>query len=251
MSEYATALKVGTTRLVLTLIVRGLAPAVTLENPVEAVRAISLDPDLKAVVRRRDGGSLTAVELQSLYLEAASRHLSGEDAETGWVLSEWADTLRVLPHDRSALRDRLDWVTKRWLLDTFVADQRVAWDDPWLASLDLEYHHLSPSRGLYRGLESEQKVRRLSDDRSVVLARERGPSDTRAAVRGLCVRKFADEIESVQWGKVVAKGKVVLDLQQLFDPNEVRRLHDHLDAASNLVTGIRTWKADMSWRGDA
>ena len=250
MSDYATALKVGTTRLVLDLIARGLAPSVSLDHPVGALKAISLDPELKSVVPRRDGKAITAVELQGLYLDAAQRYLAGSSTETDWVLREWADVLSLLVRDRTVLRDRLDWVTKRWLLETFVEDQRLEWDHPWLASLDLEYHHLDPERGLYRGLETEGKVHRLASEAAVTSARERGPVDTRAAVRGLCVRKFPDEIDSVQWGNVVAKGNVVLDLQGLFHPDEVRRLYDHLEEATGLAAGIRSWKMLTKSRGD-
>lgn len=41
MSEYATALKVGTTRLVLDLIARKTAPSMALETPVQAIQALS------------------------------------------------------------------------------------------------------------------------------------------------------------------------------------------------------------------
>ncbi|MBI3607962.1 MAG: proteasome accessory factor PafA2 family protein [Nitrospirae bacterium] len=250
MSDYATALKVGTTRLVLDLIERGLAPTVSLDHPVDALKAISLDPELKAVVSRRDGKGITAVELQGLYLDAAQRHLAGSNAETDWVLREWTDVLSLVVRDRAALHDRLDWVTKWWLLETFVEDQRLQWDHPWLASLDLEYHHLDPGRGLYRGLEAEGKVHRLADEAAVASARERGPVDTRAAVRGLCVRKFPDEIDSIQWGNVVAKGNVALDLEGLFHPDEIRRLYDYLEEATGLAAGIRSWQVLMKSRGD-
>ena len=55
MCEYATALKVGTTRLVLELIERGKAPHIGLDDPVLAVKEISRDPYLKVAVRLDDG----------------------------------------------------------------------------------------------------------------------------------------------------------------------------------------------------
>jgi hypothetical protein len=55
------------------------------------------------------------------------------------------------------------------------------------------------------------------------------------------VRKFPDQIESAQWGKVVTTGGAVLDLHALFDPEEVGRLYRHLDAARDLAEGIRSW----------
>src|SRR6476660_4350297 len=69
MCEYATALKVGTTRLVLDLLERGAMPTIGLDQPVAAVKQLSRDPDLKAVVRLQDGRRLSALELQEYYCE--------------------------------------------------------------------------------------------------------------------------------------------------------------------------------------
>ena len=61
MCEYATALKVGTTRVVLDLIDQRIAPLVELEDPVRAIQALSRDPELKTQVNQRQGASLSAV----------------------------------------------------------------------------------------------------------------------------------------------------------------------------------------------
>src|SRR5690349_9158776 len=84
MCEYATALKVGTTQLVLELIARGAAPAMELDEPVSAIKQISRDADLKAMVRLKDRRHLSGVEIQECYCEAAQRTLSGKDPETDW-----------------------------------------------------------------------------------------------------------------------------------------------------------------------
>lgn len=63
MCEYATALKVGTTGLVLDLIARGEAPGLELSRPVEAVKQLSRDPDLKARVPLTDGRAMSGLEL--------------------------------------------------------------------------------------------------------------------------------------------------------------------------------------------
>ena len=55
----------------------------------------------------------------------------------------------------------LDWVTKLSLLERFREEEHLEWSDPWLASLDLEYHNVSPERGLYLGLEAEGQVNRV------------------------------------------------------------------------------------------
>ena len=62
MCEYATVLKVGTTQLVLELIARDRAPVLELEQPVSAIKHISRDADLKAMVRLKDRRHLSGVE---------------------------------------------------------------------------------------------------------------------------------------------------------------------------------------------
>ncbi len=251
LCEYSTALKVGTTRAVLELIVRGAAPDAAVEQPVAAVKAFSRDPDLKARVTLQDGRRLSAVEIQSLYLEAARRCLEGVDPETDWVLREWASTLSALADDQQALRGRIDWITKRWLLETFAGDAKVEWTDPWLVSLDLAYHHLDPERGLFRGLEADGTAIGVSAPEAVERAVREAPADTRAAVRGLCLARFPDEIESMQWGVIAAKDGATLDLGTLVEPPEVVRLVALLGDAPSLSAGIGAWRERMTQRGDA
>ncbi len=63
MCEYATALKVGTTQLVLDVIAREAAPDLELEQPVAAVKQISRDPALKLVVRRKNERAISPVNI--------------------------------------------------------------------------------------------------------------------------------------------------------------------------------------------
>ena len=158
MCEYATALKVGTTRLVLDMLQRGEAPSLELEQPVAAIKQLSRDPDLKTTVRLKDGRTISGLAIQEEYWNAASRCCAGSDPDADWVLREWQETLCALRQDRTQLVGKLDWVTKQWLLETFMREERLAWEDPWLASLDLEYHNVNPDRGLFLGLEAEGKT---------------------------------------------------------------------------------------------
>jgi proteasome accessory factor A len=244
MCEYATALKVGTTRLVLDLIVRGQAPSLELDDPVAAIKLISRDPELKHVVRRTSGGSLSALDMQAEYYSAAKHALSGSDEETEWILREWGETLALLAADRSQLVGRLDWVTKQWLLETFVREEGIGWDDPWLASLDLEYHNVNPERGLFLGLEAQGKTVRLTTNEAIQAALSAGPADTRGGIRGLCIRRFPDRIKSVQWERVQFSGgpsSTTLDLNDLFEPEAVSELSGILDASASPGEAITMW----------
>ncbi len=245
MCEYATALKVGTTRLVLDLIERGAMPHIELDQPVAAVKQLSRDPDLKAVVRLKDGRRLSAVELQAHYCEAARRELAGSDEESDWLLNEWSNTLGLLSQDRSQLVGKLDWVTKQWLLETFLREERIGWDDPWLASLDLEYHNINPEQGLYLGLEAEGKAWRMTTDETIDEAIQKGPSDTRGGLRGLCVQRFSDQIQSMQWERIQFVGRLrahSLDMGDLFDPQEVRRCMGVFQCAHSPADALATWR---------
>jgi Pup amidohydrolase len=245
MCEYATALKVGTTQLVLDLIERGAAPRIALAQPVAAVKQLSRDSDLKATVRQQDGRTLSAPDIQEQYYEAARRTLAGRDADTRWIIREWGDTLRLLTEDRSQLVGKLDWVTKLWLLETFMREERIGWDDPWLASLDLEYHNVNAERGLYWGLEAEGKVWRMTTEADVEQALSAGPHDTRGGLRGLCVRRFPDQIRSMQWERVQFSGGLMpktLEMGDLFDPGEVTACAAIFETAVSPADALAAWK---------
>lgn len=244
MCEYATALKVGTTRLVLDLIERGAAPDVELDQPVVAVKQLSRDPDLKAMVRLKNGRRLSALELQEYYCETAGRKLAGSDEESDWLLTQWGETLHLLAQDRAQLVGKLDWVTKQWLLETFMQEERIGWDDPWLASLDLEYHNVNPEQGLYLGLEADGKVWRMTTDEAIDGALRNGPRDTRGGLRGLCVQRFSDQIQSMQWERIQFAGGLRthhLDMRDLFNPQEVRRCMDVFQHAHSPTDALAAW----------
>src|ERR671915_1140967 len=73
MSEYATFLKVGTTSILLRMLEEDSRPwrDLTLENPIRAIREISHDITCRRRVRLANGRELSAVEIQSEYLERA------------------------------------------------------------------------------------------------------------------------------------------------------------------------------------
>jgi proteasome accessory factor A len=193
LSEFATALKMGTTALVLDLIQKGSAPDLPLRDPVGALKSISRDPERRWEIEMEDGGPATALEIQSRYLQAARKHFSGVDEETEWVLASWEETLNDLAGDHRKLVGRVDWASKLWLLESFMEAEKVDWDDPWLKSLDIEYHNLDPSRGLYFGLEEEEKVPRRTTPDCIEQAVIVPPADTRAAGRASLVRRLIEK----------------------------------------------------------
>jgi Pup amidohydrolase len=211
---------------------------------VAAIKQLSRDPDLKATVRLKDGRTMSGLAIQEEYWNVASRSCSGSDPDADWVLREWQDTLRLLAQDRAQLVGKLDWVTKHWLLETFVREERLAWDDPWLTSLDLEYHNMSPDRGLFLGLEAEGKTWRMTTERDTTQALGAGPSDTRGGLRGLCVRRFPEQITTMQWERIQFSGGLrarTLEMGDLFHPNDVQACANLFETAASPADALVAW----------
>ena len=78
MAEYATALKLGTTGLVLQLIEEGKGPRdLEIDEPVEALQEISQDQDREWIVRLQSGKRISAIDIQEQFLAARKDALQG------------------------------------------------------------------------------------------------------------------------------------------------------------------------------
>ncbi len=203
MSEWATALKIGTTALVLDLIENGNAPEIEIAQPVEALKSISRDQTYDWIIELRDGRKISAIEVQRLYLRAAQESERAAEEETAWLLREWENVLHDLERDVSLTRDRVDWVAKKFLLTSFQEEEKLSWSDPWLQAIDLEYHNIQPDAGLFYELERQGTMRRVVEENEIRAAIFAPPETTRAFFRGRAVARFNREIESIQWDEIV------------------------------------------------
>lgn len=204
LSEYATALRVGATNLVVALLESGWNTPIVLRDPVRAVKQISRDAKYRWLVEDEDGGSISAIDVQRGFLRGAQElKMAGSE----WICDEWQATLDALENDPASLHDRLDWVAKKMLLDDFAASENLDWqrDAQTLQSLDLAYHNVDPEAGLYYGLAQGGLMQMLVGDEEVEAARRAAPTQTRAALRGVLVRRFAENIKSLSWGVVHAE----------------------------------------------
>jgi len=219
MSEYATLLRMGTTTLVLTLIEEGVPiPPFPIRDYIGALQSISRDPSYRWLVELSNGRTLSAVEIQGVYFALADRYLRGMSPEVDWVLREWEFILNALATDPMSLRDRLDWVAKKWLLDTFVEHEGVEWNDPWLQSIDLEYHKIDPEKGLYYDLVQQGLMKRVVTDRAIREATTEPPPDTRAKGRSAAMRRLAQRktLCVIDWDSIYLENGEVLALPDPF-----------------------------------
>jgi proteasome accessory factor PafA2 len=204
MSEWATAMKIGTTALVLDLIERGEAPQLEIAQPVDANKSISRDRTYDWIIELKDGRKISAIDVQRIYLDAASKlWRNPPDHEHAWILREWENVLNDLERDVTSTRDRVDWAAKKFLLGALQEEEKLSWSDPWLQSIDLEYHNLDLDRGLYYELMRKGLMRRVTNEDEIKNAIFNPPETTRAFFRGRAVARFNDEISSIQWDEIV------------------------------------------------
>ncbi len=201
MSEWATAMKIGTTSLVLDLIERGEAPQLEIAQPIDANKSISRDQTYDWIIELKDGRKISAIDVQRIYLRAAAKMGTSEDRR--WVLREWENVLNDLERDAMATRDRVDWAAKKFLLNALQEEEKLAWSDPWLQSIDLEYHNVDLERGLYYELVRQGSIRRVVNEDDIKMSIFTPPETTRAFFRGRSVARFNDEIASIQWDEIV------------------------------------------------
>jgi len=201
MSEWATAMKIGTTSLVLDLIERGEAPQLEIAQPIDANKSISRDQTYDWIIELKDGRKISAIDVQRIYLRAAAKMGTSEDRR--WVLREWENVLNDLERDAMTTRDRVDWAAKKFLLNALQDEEKLAWSDPWLQSIDLEYHNVDLERGLYYELVRQGSIRRVVNEDDIKMSIFTPPETTRAFFRGRSVARFNDEIASIQWDEIV------------------------------------------------
>jgi Pup amidohydrolase len=242
LSAFATRLKVGVTALVLEAIAR--APRWEYPQPAEPLRAlteISRDRAFRWELTLRGGQRSGAVAVQRRYLEAVRAHCDLGSEERSGLVRDWEGVLNDLETDYRRCGDRLDWVAKRALIQQFQEAHGVADSDPWLRSLDLEYHRLDLHESLYYGLEQTGAmvgVPREEDVRRAVTQ----PPLTRAAVRGLCVQRFASAMVAAQWDHVTlqASGEPVrISLLDVFGEDAIER-HTRLIARARSPEDLRS-----------
>ncbi|MFW6774976.1 depupylase/deamidase Dop [Nocardioides sp. CPCC 205120] len=251
LAEVSTYLKVGTTSLVLAMIEDGfITTDLTLEGPVAALRAVSHDPTLTHLVTLRDGRSMTAVQLQRVYLELAHAYvderLGGDvDAQTKDVLARWGSVLDRLERDPMECATELDWVAKYQLLRRYQERDGLSWDDAKLHLIDLQYADIRPEKGLYHRLVDAGRIERLLTDEQVEAAVHEPPEETRAYFRGRCLAKFGASVAAASWDSVILDlpGRESLQRIPTVDPlrgtrAHVGRLLDECETAEALFAAL-------------
>jgi len=197
MNESTTMLKVGSADIVLRMIEAGVVLRdLTLENPIRAIREVSHDITGQRKVKLANGREATALEIQREYHEKATEFLErrGTDPVTKRVLELWGRVIDAVDNANLSTVDReIDWVTKYQLIERYRAKHDLPMSSPRVAQLDLAYHDVHRSRGLYYLMERRGVVERISRDLDIFEAKSVPPQTTRAKLRGEFIRRAQEK----------------------------------------------------------
>jgi proteasome accessory factor A len=192
MSEFSSWMKVGVTDLVLRMLeANTVMRDLSLENPIRAIREISHDVTCRKKVRLANGRELSAIEVQEEYYERTERFLErrGPDPQSKQLLQEWREALDALIlQEPERLVRKVDWVAKQSLIENYRQRHQLPLSHPRVALLDLAYHDVNRTRGLYYVLERAGKMERAVAEKEIQRAMREPPQTTRAKLRGDFIR---------------------------------------------------------------
>jgi hypothetical protein len=202
-------------QLILTLMELGLVNSrLIFDDPLAALQCYSCDPTLQARAELISGERLTAVELQSAYLEEVKRHAAqnvfeGIVPHADEIIALWEDTVcKLAKGDLMAVAPRLDWVMKLMAIErTLEQRPKLDWDSPEIKVIDHLYSSLDDD-GLYWAYESSGFAEQLVAPERIAQFAINPPADTRAWTRAMLLRRATldgVEVTSVDWDTITFK----------------------------------------------
>ncbi len=195
VAEPTTALKVGSSELLLSAVEDGLRLAdLALADPMRAIREINGDLSGREPVDLADGRRMSATQIQR---EIRDRVLARTDIEAldewhRYVVDLWGRGIEALESgDWSGVDTELDVAIKRRLVESYISRAGTDLGDPRVARLELSYHDIT-AQGLRPRMETSGLMRRLTTPESVAQAVDIPPATTRAALRGRLIGAAED-----------------------------------------------------------
>ena len=143
------------------------------------------------------------------------------------MIERWESVLTALEADPMSLHRQLDWVAKLRVLEGYRERDGLAWGDPKLRAIDLQYHDVRRDKGLYDRLAAPGKVERLTDRRRG-RARGHGTARGHAGVlpRPLHRAVTRTPIAAASWDSVIMDaGRETLQRVPMREPLKGTRAH--------------------------
>ncbi|CAB4342773.1 unannotated protein [freshwater metagenome] len=175
-------------------------------DPVAAMHQVSHDYEFSKVLGLRSGKTISALDIQRMYIEKAQQYISSRDVVdemTLDVMSHWTRQIDALATNKMSLINEVDWITKLAVVEGYRQRDHAQWDDPLLAAVDIQYADLRADKGLARVMQAKDRIVTMFSEDEVSQAIKYPPHDTRAYFRGMCMRTFTNEIAAASWDSVI------------------------------------------------
>src|SRR5229473_3402869 len=157
----------------------------------------------------KNGKTIGALDVQWQFYDLAQKRFRNRSAETNWLLESWSFVLEALERNPYALIGGVDWITKKWLLEILIESEGLSWNDPWLQSVDLEYHNIDPERGLFFGVTPGKRILEWNNSVRRQDATHTPPANTRASGRARAVAGFQQRDQSyvINWDSIACDSR--------------------------------------------
>ncbi|MFM1825553.1 MAG: hypothetical protein RLZZ37_188 [Actinomycetota bacterium] len=213
MCEFANILKIGSTDLVLAMIEADFLNGFECEivDPVGSLKAISQDLSLNRKINLASGLSLTALDLQNMFLTRAI-DFNSKVANSNYfteIINMWKLSLEALKNNQSNLIGKIDWLTKKYLMDRISEDSKTNSSDI-VKTIDFQYSEISKDKNIFKILKDNGIIHSFFNESEIDFCETNPPSTTRAFFRANMLKKYPRYISAASWDNVI------LDL----DPND-------------------------------
>ena len=213
MCDFANVLKIGSTDLVLTMIEQEYLTGVDFEiiDPVQTLKEISRDLSLEKKIMLVSGNLFTTLQLQNKYLQKAIE-FNNNIAKSNYfaqIIDMWKFTLQNLTRDPSKLIGKIDWITKKYLMEKLGINVFAKSGDI-SKSIDFQYSEISNGQNIFSILKNKNIIASLFDQKEIDVSEINPPLNTRAFFRANMLKNYPLFISAASWDNVI------LDL----DPNQ-------------------------------
>lgn len=229
MSELANYMKVGITSLILKMIEdKFLEGDIIVRDPVLEIKLASRDLTCKKpVLETLAGRKLSLLNLNEEFFQKAKDYFSRVSEalpEEADLIKKWEETISDFQTgNETRLKRRFDWKIKEGIFKDFLESHGFPWGDIGKAQIrqgrkvykvadqlylkDLLYHNLDKEEGLYWAYKEDGDIEELVFREEVIDLIKNPPTECRSYLRGKCLSKFFNDIDSVDWDSIIFEKK--------------------------------------------
>lgn len=150
------------------------------------------------------GDSISAIEMQQQLMAAAKRLASQSSIslpeEELWTIEQWDKACADMTQDPALLKDRVDWVVKKQVLERKQEKLGCSWQDKYLQTYERLWDLIDDNKGIGIRLRQNQFSKWMPPESLIEQRMSQAPTTTRAHLRHQFINAFSRNTDaSVNW----------------------------------------------------